>query len=514
MANVKSLFVSLILAAIFLVQGATAFWRMPCRSRIGLARLDPLMDPGKLSDHVHTIHGGGNFGISSAPQDLVNSTCTSCAVTQDNSGYWTPSLHFMYPNGTTVIVPQIGGMLSYYLLYGENIKAFPAGFQMIAGDKHQRNFSDLPIPDPEKSVWAALGQDSQVDLERKALGFNCLNYNRDPEGSLYRHFMPDKAYLDANCASGLRLELMFPSCWNGKDVDVPDHKSHMAYPDLVMTGYCPKGFETQLPSLFYETIWATNAFTGIDGQFVLSHGDPTGYGYHGDFMMGWDPEFLQSAINQCTNLSGQIQDCPLFNIQTDEEAAKCTIDIPEVLADDNPAGPRDGLAVNVPIQSGPAYATRYAVVGQSAATSFKPDSTAAASSSGTVVPTLTYSAAPSSKSGDQLVTAAEVKGSTAYTQPNSLPTEAAARYNQAYNMPARIANSASATTAAPSLQDAAVPGNIVATSYFTDGNDVVEMVVEEVDVTVTATGSAPTAGANYRRHLHEHRERVHHGVRM
>ncbi|KAK5006419.1 hypothetical protein LTR28_006518, partial [Elasticomyces elasticus] len=195
---------------------------------------------------------------------------------------------------------------------------------------------------------------------------------------------------------------------------------------------------------------------------------------------------------------------------TDEEAAKCTIDIPEVLADDNPAGPRDGLAVNVPIQSGPAYATRYAVVGQSAATSFKPDSTAAASSSGTLVPTLTYSAAPSSKSGDQLVTAAEFKGSAAYTQPGSMPTEAAARYDQ----PARIANAASATTAAASLQDAAAPGNVVATSYFTDGNDVVEMVVEEVEVTVTATSSAPTAGANYRRHLHEHRERVHHGVRM
>ena len=40
--------------------GAEAFWRMPCRSRTGLARLDPLMNPGEVADHVHTIHGGGS----------------------------------------------------------------------------------------------------------------------------------------------------------------------------------------------------------------------------------------------------------------------------------------------------------------------------------------------------------------------------------------------------------------------------------------------------------------------
>lgn len=36
---------------------AEAFWRLPCRGRAGLARLDPLMDPGKDSYHVHAIHG-------------------------------------------------------------------------------------------------------------------------------------------------------------------------------------------------------------------------------------------------------------------------------------------------------------------------------------------------------------------------------------------------------------------------------------------------------------------------
>lgn len=169
-------------------------------------------------------------------------------------------------------------MLAYYLLYtdgDQTIQAFPKGFQMLAGNTRLRNFTAGPVPDPPKSDWTA-DEKTQSALAQKALGFNCLNYAKDPEASLYRHFLPDKSYLDANCADGLRLELMFPSCWNGKDIDSDNHRDHVAYPDLVMTGSCPDGFDKRLPSLFYETIWNTDAFVGADGEFVLSNGDPTG----------------------------------------------------------------------------------------------------------------------------------------------------------------------------------------------------------------------------------------------
>jgi hypothetical protein len=259
---------------LFLAGAADAFWRMECHSRLGIARIDPLVEPGEVSDHAHVIHGGQNFGMTVTADSLMESKCTSCRVTQDNSVYWTPSLHFQYTNGTTVLVPQVGGMLAYYLLYGENLKAFPKGFRALSGDVRRRNFT-LPVPDPEKSLWGPSDK-TQSALAQKALGFNCLNYGTAPEGSLYRHFMPDKQYLDANCPDGLRLELMFPSCWNGQDLDSHNHKSHVAYRDLVMGGNCPEGYDVQLPSLFYETIWNTYAFKGQDGQFVLANGDPTG----------------------------------------------------------------------------------------------------------------------------------------------------------------------------------------------------------------------------------------------
>lgn len=149
---------------------------------------------------------------------------------------------------------------------------------MISGDTSRRSYTagDPSQPDPDKSMWASMGQTEQSILEQRAIGFNCLNYDKAPEGTLYRHYLPDKAYLDKNCKDGVRIELMFPSCWNGKDTDSANHKDHVAFPDLVMTGTCPEGFETRLPSLMYEVIWDTNAYKNRNGRFVMANGDPTG----------------------------------------------------------------------------------------------------------------------------------------------------------------------------------------------------------------------------------------------
>ena len=40
-----------------LVLEASAFWRLPCDSRVALERIDPIVNPGGISAHVHTIHG-------------------------------------------------------------------------------------------------------------------------------------------------------------------------------------------------------------------------------------------------------------------------------------------------------------------------------------------------------------------------------------------------------------------------------------------------------------------------
>jgi hypothetical protein len=152
--------------------------------------------------------------------------------------------------------------------------AAPNGLKIISGDTNLRSFT-LPIPDPPMP-WTGADADQDA-LAQKALGFNCLNYMTTPEPSLYRHFLPSKSYIDANCPDGLRLELLFPQCWNGKDLDTPDHKSHMRFPSSgINGGSCPKGFDVPISQIFYETYYDPSPFKSEDGEFVLSNGDPTG----------------------------------------------------------------------------------------------------------------------------------------------------------------------------------------------------------------------------------------------
>lgn len=54
---------SIIFTAVFAatISPALAFWRLPCRGRLGVARLDPLVNPGAVSSHAHVIHGAGSM---------------------------------------------------------------------------------------------------------------------------------------------------------------------------------------------------------------------------------------------------------------------------------------------------------------------------------------------------------------------------------------------------------------------------------------------------------------------
>lgn len=227
---------------------------------------------------------------------------------------------------------------------------------MISGDTRQRNFT-LPIPDPPTSFWTA-NDTTQSALAQKAMGFNCLNYTSGfaTEGSLLYHYIRNKTFTDEECPDGLRLELMFPSCWNGRDLTSENHKSHIQFPELVQTGDCPDGFPVRMPVLFYETIFDIKLFKNYSGRFVIANGDFEGHGYHGDFIAGWDPEFLQEALNVCNSSTGLQEDCPLFNLQDDSNATACTMNLPEPLQDDDTHGPRISLPGDHSIYTGPAYA--------------------------------------------------------------------------------------------------------------------------------------------------------------
>ncbi|KAF4339569.1 glyoxal oxidase precursor [Fusarium beomiforme] len=511
---------SLITLSAGLVGSAHAFWRMECPGRVGLARIDPIIDPGTVSKHAHSIHGSSGFAETVTTEQLLSADYGD--------------------SGEFELVPQVGGMLAYYLLFGNNVTAFPPDFRMLSGSNDRRSYTigDPSKPDPEKSMWQALGQTTQSDLAQRALGFNCLNYQKQPEGTLYRHYMPDKAYLDANCADGIRLEIMFPSCWKGGDaVDSDNHKDHVAFPDLVMTGTCPKDYPVRLPSLMYEVIWNTAAFSDRNGRFVFANGDTTGYGLHADFIMGWEEEFLQDAINTCTSETGRIEDCPLFNVVSEEKATSCEMKLPKALANEDVKGPMKQLPGGDEVSYGDG-------------SDEKPDPTG-----GVHAPTLTYSPGDRPENSASPLPGQVFKVSSAYGAPapgpssktstsvehkTSLPSDgviipsiAAGDVGVAALKESSNAETPSApaptTTPAPELQPVTDTKSYFSTQYVTNGNlvskilwdeqvvYVTDLAEEVVVVTITSTAvatpsaaaAAPAPPKRRRRgaHLHGHGHR-------
>ncbi|KAK7999233.1 WSC domain-containing protein [Apiospora marii] len=286
-------------------RAAEAFWRLPCSSPVVMERADPIADPGMVSTHMHTVMGSNAFNFSMDYALTQTATCSTCKVTKDLSSYWVPNLYYHAQNGSFIPVKQSGGALIYYLQrtdekdpeFKNGLIAFPKDFRMIAGDPTNRNKSD--------------------SLEQRAVSFACLGYDGPATPELPKR----------NCPAGLRTQLIFPSCWDGKNLDSPDHRSHMAYPSGVDTGFCPPTHPKRFITLFYEVTWNVDELKdqwyGDKQPFVFSHGDPDGYGYHGDFLNGWDIPTLQKAINECTDASGVVEKCGAFEFRADTDMAAC-----------------------------------------------------------------------------------------------------------------------------------------------------------------------------------------------
>jgi len=259
-----------------------------------IQRSDPIVNPGLPGGHCHNVIGGNAFQRVMGPMDAQNATATTCDKAIDHSNYWVPSLYHEMADGKFELVPWRGSAV-YYLLracdYAPGKKdcntspvplAFPYGFRMIAGDLSRRTYN-------------------ASDKTNAAVSMVCLG---NPGGD-YKGMPPH------HCDT-IRAEVFFPSCWDGVNLDTPNHQSHVAYPSggAYNSGVCPESHPKAIFSIFFEFFFETNKFTDL--KFVFAQGDTTGYGYHGDFVMGWtDRNLLQTAHQDCVGPSN----CPKLGNQ-------------------------------------------------------------------------------------------------------------------------------------------------------------------------------------------------------
>lgn len=152
--------------------------------------------------------------------------------------------------------------------------------------------------------------------------------------------------------------LRFPTCWDGVNLDSPDHMSHMSYPDkspqthflqsktdeLIQSGTfesagpCPASHPVRVSQVMYEVIWDTKQFNNKedwpeDGKqpFVWSFGDATGYANHGDYLFGWKGDSLQKILDKECYV--QCNRTELGQTQSIADMNKCA-NIPPVVDED------------------------------------------------------------------------------------------------------------------------------------------------------------------------------------
>ena len=252
----------------------------------GVARMafdDPVVYPGQPGrSHLHTFFGNTGINANTTAESLRttgNSTCRGGIA--NRSSYWVPTM-IDTKDGTPLVPDDI---LVYYKEGAFDpaiIKPMPAGLRIIAGDA------------------SASTQNFKVFTMR----FKCLG-GPNNENDQYLATI-------GNCDVGAQLwsEIFFPQCWDGVNLDSPDHKSHMAYPNAFWDGTkaiysCPSTHPVPLPQISYNVVYTvTEKDAGLRWRLSSDTYDkslPGGYSSHGDWFNGWVGDISDTWAKKCIN---------------------------------------------------------------------------------------------------------------------------------------------------------------------------------------------------------------------
>jgi len=216
---------------------------------------DPILYPGAAgASHLHAFFGNTSLNASSTLEELLVSS-TSCENAQDTAAYWVPVLI----DDGEVLAPTYS--VAYYRagldVDVSTVQAYPPGLVMIAGDP-------LAVEPQPVSVVA----------------WSCGN------GSL-------RAILPPVCPrrAGLHLDVTFPDCWDGRNLDVPGHRGHVRYSS---GGQCPDTHPVPIPQLIFSAIYPV--FGDVSHMRLASGSLLTG---HADFVNSWNQEVIEGEVELC-----------------------------------------------------------------------------------------------------------------------------------------------------------------------------------------------------------------------
>lgn len=226
---------------------------------------DPIVFPGLPgASHLHVFTGAKTTDAFSTP-DSLRAGGTTCAMPDDTSAYWEPDATI---NGREVLPNNTAkGDLIYYRRVaapsGYTVRTIPDGLKLVIGNSHATTSAENPLIGQGRIFWQCLGGGTHYP---SPFGFTC--------------------------SGGVTLSFQLPNCWDGVNLDSPDHFSHMAYP---VGGSCPNSHPVVIPRL--QAFWRYPV-TSVSTWTFSSGGYWTA---HMDFLNAWVPDGLQFFVTRCIN---------------------------------------------------------------------------------------------------------------------------------------------------------------------------------------------------------------------
>lgn len=256
--------------------------------------------PGK-SMHLHQYYGRKGWSACSTYESMRASAgqpgndfngfkCLNC------SGYWEPAMLDAAGNPVSPLFvsgyykrrpasdPKCGGLGTVFGAIGKCIPV-PNGLRMIFG------YDLITGKSPTGSLW-----------------FNCTGPTA--KSGTY----PSLTIALANCPVGagnkLGAIIEAPNCWDGKNLDSPNHRDHVAYQvPNTNTGQraCPATHPYAFAGLTLGAWFPVVPGMHLSCDMMLPN-SPSGTCFHGDYFENWAPEvkamWEENCINGFKNASG------------------------------------------------------------------------------------------------------------------------------------------------------------------------------------------------------------------
>jgi hypothetical protein len=260
-----------------------------------LASDDPIVYPGQPGrSHLHQFFGNTAVNANSTYESLRTTGESTCNSPVNRSAYWMPAMM----NGKGQVVRP-----DYISIYYKRLPASSPACQ-------QRGTACVDLPRGLRFVFGH-NMTNPAAAPTGAAYFNCDGPTATP--GEYRNIVEAAR----NCPVGNKLGAVIraPDCWDGRNLDSPDHRSHVAYAADGGWGACPASHPYVIPTFTMGVWYTTDA--DLDRSGSWSPGRPTwhlssdvmpgmpmmtpGSTFHADWFGAWDDNVMRMWTDHCIN---------------------------------------------------------------------------------------------------------------------------------------------------------------------------------------------------------------------